>query len=123
MFIIEKIKVFWSIMLCLIIGGNFFPGTLNLIRAGDVDMIGNDHAKAIATEYTELVPYGRDEDSLSWFDGMVTGNGENGAVIAGSPYSDSIIYNNINLLMPSNDPRYTPDEVTDQLDDARQKTS
>ena len=75
-------------------------------------MINNDHTKAFATEYTELVPYASEhEDTISWFDGMVTGNGENGAVIAGSPYSDSIIYNNINLLMPSNDPRYSPDEL------------
>ena len=64
----------------------------------DIDMIKNDHTKAFATEYTELVPYAREhKDTISWFDGMVTGNGENGAVIAGSPYSDSIIYNNINF--------------------------
>ncbi len=121
MFIIEKIKIFINIMLCLIIGGNFFPGTLNLMRAGDVDMIKNDHTKAFATEYTELVPYAsKHEDTISWFDGMVSGNGENGVTVAGSPYSDSYIYNNIHFLMPSKDPRYTPDEVTGQLHDARQ---
>lgn len=118
---ITKIKTVIAIMLCILTGGNFFTGTLNYIRAGDVDMIGNDHKKAFATEYTELVPYAREhEDTISWFDGMVSGNGENGVVVAGSPYSDSLIYNNIHFLMPSNDPRYTPDEVTDQLDDARQ---
>lgn len=84
-------------------------------------MIKNDHTKAFATEYTELVPYAsKHEDTISWFDGMVSGNGENGVVVAGSPYSDSLIYNNIHFLMPSNDPRYTPDEVTGQLHDARQ---
>lgn len=121
MLIFQKIKIFFSIMICLIVGGNFFPGTLNLMRAGDVDMIKNDHTKAFATEYTELVPYAREhEDTISWFDGMVSGNGENGVVVAGSPYSDSYIYNNIHFLMPSKDPRYTPDEVTGQLHDARQ---
>ncbi len=121
MLIFQKIKIFINIMICLIIGGNFFPGTLNLMRAGDVDMIKNDHTKAFATEYTELVPYAsKHEDTISWFDGMVSGNGENGVVVAGSPYSDSLIYNNIHFLMPSNDPRYTPDEVTDELHDARQ---
>ena len=121
MLIFQKIKIFFSIMICLIIGGNFFPGTLNLMRAGDVDMIKNDHTKAFATEYTELVPYAREhEDTISWFDGMVSGNGENGVTVAGSPYSDSYIYNNIHFLMPSKDPRYTPDEVTGQLHDARQ---
>ena len=121
MLIFKKIKIFFNIMMCLIVGGNFFSGTLNLIRAGDIDMIKNDHTKAFATEYTELVPYAREhEDTISWFDGMVSGNGENGVTVAGSPYSDSYIYNNINFLMPSQDPRYTPDEVTDQLHDARQ---
>ena len=121
MLIFQKIKIFFSIMICLIIGGNFFPGTFNLIRAGDVDMIKNDHTKAFATEYTELVPYAREhEDTISWFDGMVSGNGENGVTVAGSPYSDSYIYNNIHFIMPSKDPRHTPDEVTGQLHDARQ---
>ncbi|MBE6741151.1 MAG: hypothetical protein E7570_02515 [Ruminococcaceae bacterium] len=99
---------------CLIFNSDRF-------KKGDIDMIKNDHTKSFATEYTELVAYaGNDEDSKSWMQGMVTGNGENGAVIAGSPYGDTIIYQNINFIMPSNDPRYTPDEVTGELDDARQ---
>ena len=116
-----RVRNTFAILLCIITGGSFFASALNYARAGDVSMIKNDHAKAFATEYTELVPYASEhEDTISWFDGMVTGNGENGAVIAGSPYSDSIIYKNINLLMPSNDPRYSPDELLSQLDDARQ---
>lgn len=118
---INRIKVFVSIILCVVTGGNFFGSTLNYIRAGNLNMIKNDHTKAFATEYTELVSYAREhEDTISWFDGMVTGNGENGVVCSGSPYTDSLIYNNINFLMPSNDPRYTPDEVTGELHDARQ---
>ncbi len=116
-----KLKTFISIIMCFVTGGSFFNGIINYIKAGDLDMIRNDHTKAFATEYTELVPYANNsEDSLSWFDGMVSGNGENGVVVAGSPYSDSYIYNNISFLMPSDDPRYTPEEVTGQLDDARQ---
>jgi hypothetical protein len=116
-----KIKNIIIILLCIFTGSNVFSGLYNFSKAGDVDMIKNDHAKSFSTEYTELISYpNKHEDTISWFDGMVTGNGENGAVLAGSPYTDSIIYNNINLLMPSNDPRYTPDELTGQLDDARQ---
>ncbi len=118
---LEKIKKFITIMLCLVTGGNFFPGVLNYIRAGDVEMLNNDHTKSFATEYTELVRYADNfEDSISWFDGMVSGNGENGVVCSGSPYSDTHIYQNIHFLMPSKDPRYTPDEVTGELHDARQ---
>ncbi len=118
---ILKFKTVITILICLITGGNFFPGILNYIRAGDSDMIKNDHTKCFATEYTELVRYAKNfEDSISWFDGMVSGNGENGVVCSGSPYSDTHIYQNINFIMPSRDPRYTPDEVTGELHDARQ---
>ena len=118
--LMRKIKVIISILMCLITGGSFFPGFMNFLKAGDVDMIKNSHTKSFATEFTELVPYAsNDKDRLSWSEGMVTGNGENGAVIAGSPYGDTVIYQNINFIMPSNDPRYTPDEVTSQLEEAR----
>ncbi len=118
---ISKIKTSITILICIIVGGNFFLGIFNYMRAGDVDMIKNDHTKSFATEYTELVSYANNfEDSISWFDGMVSGNGENGVVCSGSPYNDSHIYQNINFLMPSRDPRYTPDEVTSELHDARQ---
>lgn len=116
----KKIKILLAVVLCILIGTGAIVGFFSFAKKGSVNMIDNNHAKAFATEFTELVAYGRDEDSLSWFDGMVSGNGENGVVVAGSPYSESYIYNNINFLMPSADPRYAPDEVTSQLDDARQ---
>lgn len=116
-----RLKTLVCILLCLLKGGGFFPGVWNMMKAGDVSMINNDHAKSFATAYTELVPYAtNDRDRLSWQQGMVTGNGENGAVCAGSPYGDTLIYQNIHFLMPSNDPRYTPDEVTAELEEARQ---
>ena len=118
---IQKLKTWISILICVLVGGNFFGGMLNLFRAGNEQMIQNNHAKSFATEFTALVPYANnDKDRLSWQEGMVTGNGENGAVCAGAPYDDTLIYQNIHFLMPSNDPRYTPDEVTAQLEEARQ---
>ena len=118
---IQKLKTIISILLVLITGGGFFPGIRDLMKAGDVTMIQNDHTKSFATVFTELVAYpGNDEERQSWQQGMVTGNGENGAVCAGSPYNDTLIYQNIRFLMPTNDPRYTPDEVTGELEEARQ---
>ena len=103
------------------VGCVFIFGQNDRVEKGDVTMIDKGHKISFATEYTELVAYAdNDEDRLSWQQGMVTGNGENGAVCAGSPYGDSIIYQNINFIMPSNDPRETPDEVTAELDNARQ---
>lgn len=56
----------------------------------------------------------------AWREGMVSGNGENGYITSGSPYSDSFIFQNMWFNYPSKDPRTIPEELTDQLDDARQ---
>ena len=109
------------VIIGIVVGGVFIAKAPKKVEKGSIDMIKNDHTKSFATEYTELVAYAEnDEERQSWQEGMVTGNGENGAVVAGSPYGDTIIYQNINFIMPSNDPRETPDEVTSQLEDARQ---
>ena len=120
-----KKKIIIAVAICLVIGivagGICIFGNSDKVEKGDVSMINSDHKMSFATEFTELVAYAdNDEDRQSWQQGMVTGNGENGAVCAGSPYGDTIIYQNINFIMPSNDPRETPDEVTGQLHDARQ---
>lgn len=55
----------------------------------------------------------------SWRDGFVTGNGENGCVNAGSPYSDTIIYQNNYFVMPCDTLREAPD-ISGNLDEVRQ---
>lgn len=60
------------------------------------------------------------EGDLSWCDGMVSGNGVQGVIASGAPYSETLIYQNINFIMPSDQPRHTPEEVTGQLEEARQ---
>lgn len=57
---------------------------------------------------------------LSWCDGMVTGNGVQGAITSGAPYTETIIYQNIHFIMPSDQPRHIPWEVTGELEEARQ---
>lgn len=56
-----------------------------------------------------------------WRDGMITGNGVQGAVIAGSPYSDTIIYQNIHLILPNKNPRdNSAFDTADELETVRQ---
>lgn len=55
----------------------------------------------------------------AWRDGMVSGNGENGFVTSGSPYSDTFIFQYMWFNCPSGDPRVIPEELPGQLDDAR----
>ncbi len=56
----------------------------------------------------------------SWQDGMVSGNGTIGVVCAGDPSSELLIFQNIHFIMPSDDPRRVPEEVGEQLQEARQ---
>ncbi len=115
-----KIK-FISILLCLITVVGLFTGVFYYMRKGNMDMLENDTKKCFSTEYTDIVLYPKTmEESLSWCDGMVSGNGENGVVCSGSPYNETLIFQNIYFIMPSKDPRFTPFEVTDELHDARQ---
>ena len=56
---------------------------------------------------------------LAWREGMISGNGENGYITSGSPYTDSFIFQNMWFNYPSRDPRVIPEELTGQLADAR----
>ena len=56
---------------------------------------------------------------LAWREGMISGNGENGYITSGSPYTDSFIFQNMWFNYPSGDPRAIPEELTGQLADAR----
>lgn len=69
-----------------------------------------------AYSYTEVPAF---NPGYAWRDGMVSGNGENGYITSGSPYTDSFIFQYMWFNYPSRDPRFIPDELTEQLDDAR----
>ncbi|AFH60346.1 glycosyl hydrolase family 95 catalytic domain-containing protein [Paenibacillus caseinilyticus] len=56
---------------------------------------------------------------LAWREGMISGNGENGYITSGSPYTDSFIFQYMWFNYPSQDPRVIPEELTGQLADAR----
>jgi hypothetical protein len=77
--------------------------------------------KCFSKEFTEVTLYPDSrEKERQWRDGMVSGNGENGVICSGSPYNETHIYQNIYFIMPSAEPRYTPNEVTSELEQARQ---
>lgn len=77
--------------------------------------------KIASNSYTEVFPYCRyTKTEGGWRDGMVTGNGENGVVCSGSPYSETYIFQNMYFIMPSRQPRFVPPEVTGELPAARQ---
>ncbi len=77
--------------------------------------------KCFSNEFTEITQYPKTaEEQRQWRDGMVSGNGENGVICSGSPYNETLTFQNIYFIMPSSEPRVTPDEVTAELEEARQ---
>lgn len=58
--------------------------------------------------------------SRSWRDGMVSGNGETGYITSGEPYNDSFIFQHMYFNYPSSHPRVIPDNLTSQLEEARE---
>lgn len=71
--------------------------------------------------YTEIIPY-REYDlyDVAWHDSMIAGNGHIGVIESCAPLNDNLIYQNVEFVMPSDEPRYVPGEVTSQLEEARQ---
>ena len=54
-----------------------------------------------------------------WRQGMVSGNGLQGVVTSGAPYSDTLIYQNMHFIMPNRNVRYCPD-TSDELETVKQ---
>lgn len=71
--------------------------------------------------YKEIKPY---EEygmyDVAWHDGMSAADGHIGVITSCAPLNDSFIFQNVEYIMPSEEPRYVPLEVEGQLDEARQ---
>ncbi len=69
-------------------------------------------------KYTELSEKKKNKTD-SWRQGMVSGNGMQGFVESGSPYSDTFIFQNMHFIMPNENVRYCP-ETFDELETVKQ---
>ncbi len=69
-------------------------------------------------DYSELSAV-KKNDTDSWRQGMVSGNGLQGFVESGSPYSDTFIFQNIHFIMPNQNVRYCP-ETFRELESVKQ---
>ena len=64
--------------------------------------------------FTEIIPYaGYDIKQIAWHECMACGNGHIGVLTSGAPKNDSFIFQNTEFVMPSDEPRCVPAEVTD----------
>lgn len=78
----------------------------------------NENKISYCTSYDELSETSRNS-TKTWRQGMVSGNGLQGVVTSGSPYSDSLIYQNIHFIMPNQNSRTCP-VTSDELETVKQ---
>lgn len=88
---------------------------------GDYTLLSGDSKKGYATTFHNVVNYPKTKmQGRYWRDGMIGGNGKIGFVTSGAPYSDTIIYQDVDYIMPSDrDRTYMPD-LTGTLETAKQ---
>ncbi|MCM1284889.1 MAG: glycoside hydrolase N-terminal domain-containing protein [Acetobacter sp.] len=84
----------------------------------DIDgVFDNENKISYCTTYDELSESERNKTKI-WRQGMVSGNGLQGVVTSGSPYSDSLIYQNIHFIMPNENSRSCP-VTSDELEQVK----
>ena len=67
------------------------------VSEGDIKSLFKDTSKiSFSYDYTELKD-SRKNKTKSWRQGMVSGNGLQGFITSGSPYSDTFIFQNMHL--------------------------
>lgn len=78
----------------------------------------SDTTKASYSEqFFELSELSNNQET--WREGMVSGNGMQGVITSGAPYSDTLIYQNMHFNLPNQNIRYTP-VSKDELDYVKQ---
>lgn len=84
-----------------------------------VSKIFGDTSKiSYSTDYKELSDSKKNKTD-TWRHGMVSGNGLQGFIESGSPYSDTFIFQNMHFILPNENVRYCP-ETYQELDTVKQ---
>ena len=86
------------------------------VRAAEADRNseGDDFTGIYSEKYFEP-----SKSNRNWCEGMVSGNGKNGVITSGAPYSDTLIYQNMMFNMPNNNYREVLPGIEDDLEKAR----
>lgn len=85
------------------------------VSEGDIKSLFKDTSKiSFSYNYTELKD-SRKNKTKSWRQGMVSGNGLQGFITSGSPYSDTFIFQNMHFIMPNENQRTCP-QTYDELE-------
>lgn len=107
---------------CLILCGSIIftvSACSGKAEKADIEKMFTDLNKISYSEkYTELSAE-KTNKTKSWRQGMVSGNGLQGFVESGSPYSDTFIFQNMHFILPNEKVRNCP-ETFDELETVKQ---
>lgn len=123
--IIKKVlKIVLSIVCILLAIAVVTASALGIYKhstRGEYALLKGDTQKAFSTEYRNVVAYPKTKtQGRYWRDGMVGGNGKLGFVTSGAPYTDTIIYQDVDYIMPTDRDRYDMPDLTSDLEGVRQ---
>lgn len=82
------------------------------------EIFDSENKISYCTTYKTLSSWRKNRTS-SWREGMVSGNGRQGVITSGSPYSDTMIFQHIHFIMPNENPRTCPD-TSQELETVKQ---
>lgn len=124
--LLKILKIFVSIIAILLVIALIATGVIGAYQHStkgdytDVEAYGVKNY-AFADTFSEVKNYPKTKhEGRFWRDGMIGGNGRLGFVTSGSPYSDTIIYQDVDYIMPSPRDRYALPDLYLNLDNARQ---
>ena len=120
----KSIKIIIAITLVVLTVTSAFVITSrkNKTKEPVINLYSDIFSDASKMSYSELY-YELSDDSKNqtdtWRQGMISGNGLQGVITSGSPYSDTLIYQNMHFIMPNKNVRYCPD-TSDELEYVKQ---
>lgn len=104
----KKVKKIIALVLCgVIVSG--FAGCSAKAESSVIDKLFTDSSKISYSLSYEELKSSKKNSTNDWRHGMVSGNGMQGFIESGSPYSDTFIFQNMHFIMPNKNQRTCPD--------------
>lgn len=105
----KKLRKVVCILLCACL---LAPLSACGVKRGTVETLFDKSEKiSYATTYKALSE--TNNKTSAWREGMVSGNGLQGVITSGAPYSDSLIFQNMHFILPNKNARTCPDTANE----------
>lgn len=96
-----------------------FSACTGKVKTAEIEKLFTNLSKISYSEkYTELSAV-KKNNTKKWRQGMVSGNGMQGFIESGSPYSNTFIFQNMHFILPNQNVRYCP-ETFNELEAVKQ---